>query len=155
MFDLTNDLNELKFNLGNIKADGGGDEPEDWVGAYNKIINNLNWKDGTKLIIHIADSPAHTKEFCGYENHEEEYGKLPKILKICAEKNIKIISFLVKEPAKLSFQMCEKYYNEYNGFYKIFPFDIAKSSTISEQFEDMVIEAVNCAAPKKKEIWDS
>jgi len=69
VFDLTNRMSELKDNFRNIKATGGGDEPEDWVGAYEKAINSINWKDGTKLVIYIADSAAHTQEFCGNENH--------------------------------------------------------------------------------------
>ena len=154
VFDLTDKIFELKKNFGKIKVNGGGDDPEDWVGAYNKIINDFNWKDGTRLVIHIADAPAHTKEFCGKINHENENGKLPKLLKLCAEKNIKIISFSINEKAKISFNVCEKYYNEFKGFYKIFNFNEAKSSTISKQFTHMVLEAVNCAAPKKEEIWE-
>ena len=155
VFDLTNDILELKNNFRNIKADGGGDQPEDWVGAYEKAINSINWKDGTKLIIHIADAGAHTKEFSGKENHEEEAGKLPKMLSLCAKKGIKIIGFSIEEIAKRSFDVCEQYYKSFNGFYKIFSFNEAKYSTISENFEELVIEAAECAAPKTKEIWGS
>ena len=155
VFDLTNRMSELKDNFRNIKATGGGDDPEDWVGAYEKAINSINWKDGTKLVIHIADSAAHTQEFCGNENHEEESGKLQKVLKICADKGIKIIAFAINDMAKLSFDVCEKYYNNYNGFFKSFSFKEAESSNISDNFKDMVIEAAECAAPKTEEIWGS
>ena len=64
VFDLTNDYYNLKISFLKIVAEGGNDIEEDWVGAYNMALN-LNWRDGTKLIIHIADSPAHTIEFCG------------------------------------------------------------------------------------------
>ena len=153
VFDLTNDMSRLIDNFKNIKANGGEDEPEDWVGAYERAINSINWKDGTKLIIHIADAPAHTKEFCGKKNHEEEAGKLPRILSMCAKKGIKIIGFSIDEAAKKSFDVCELYYKSYKGFYKTFTFNEAKYSTISENFEELVIEAAECAAPKTKEIW--
>ena len=155
VFDLTNNMSELRDDFRNIKATGGGDDPEDWVGAYEKSINSINWKDGTKLIIHIADAPAHTKEFCGKENHEKEAGKLPKMLKICADKGIKIIGFSIDENSKKSFEVCEQYYKQYKGFYRIFNFNEAKYSTICENFEELVIEAAECAAPKTKEIWGS
>ena len=153
VFDLTNDIEELKNNFKNIRARGGGDDPEDWAGAYEKAINSINWKDGTKLIIHIADAPAHTNEFCGEVNHEEEYGKLPKMLSLCAQKRIKIIGFSIDEKARKSFDISEQYYKSFNGFYKTFTFNEAKYSTISENFEELVIEAAECAAPKTKEIW--
>ena len=57
--------------------------------------------------------------------------------------------------AKLSFDVCEKYYNNYNGFFKSFSFKEAESSNISDNFKDMVIEAAECAAPKTEEIWGS
>lgn len=153
VFDLTNDIMELKNNFKNIRARGGGDEPEDWAGAYEKAINSINWKDGTKLIIHIADAPAHTIEFCGEINHEEENGKLQNMLALCAQKKIKIIGFSIDEKAKKSFDIAEQYYKYFNGFYKTFTFNEAKYSTISENFEELVIEAAECAAPKTKEIW--
>ena len=140
VFNLTKDYESLKNNFSNVRAYGGGDGPEDWVGAYSKALN-LNWRNGTKLIIHIADSPAHTQEFCGQVNHEEEAGKLPPILKSCSEKNIKIISFCINELARLSFNVCEKYYSQNQGFYKIFSFNDIESKTISDKFEEMTIAA--------------
>jgi hypothetical protein len=136
IFDLTNDYEDLKNKFSNVKADGGGDDSEDWVGAYSSALN-LNWRDGTKLIIHIADAAAHTKEFCGEINHEEEAGKLQKILKSVADKNIKIFSFAINQSAKSSFQVCESYYSKYKGFFKTFSFDNIKSDTISDQFEEI------------------
>ena len=48
----------------NIKAYGGGDCPEDWVGAYNILLNEIKWrKDSKKLVFHLADAGAHGLEF--------------------------------------------------------------------------------------------
>ena len=62
---------------------------------------------------------------------------------------------LINHEAEVSFYECQKLYNKYNVFYKIFPFDEAQLSKISSHFNDIIIEAVNCAAPKKMEVWDS
>ena len=75
------------------------------------------------------------------------------MLALCAQKKIKIIGFSIDEKAKKSFDIAEQYYKYFNGFYKTFTFNEAKYSTISENFEELVIEAAECAAPKTKEIW--
>ena len=62
------------------KQYGGGDGPEDFVGGYNNVFK-MAWRNGTKLIIHIADAPAHCKKYCGRTNHEEESGKLEKLFR--------------------------------------------------------------------------
>lgn len=31
---------------------GDGDIPEDWIGVYIIALNNMNWRNGNKLIIH-------------------------------------------------------------------------------------------------------
>jgi len=42
---------------------GGGDEPEDWVGAYKLVNEKISWRNGNKLIIHLADAGVHGKLF--------------------------------------------------------------------------------------------
>ena len=40
------------------------DGPEDVAGALKKALS-LNWKGDTRIIIHIADAPAHGSEYNG------------------------------------------------------------------------------------------
>ena len=49
---LTNNIPKLQAFIGKIKVTREGDLPEDWVGAY-KFVLDMNWREGTKLIIHI------------------------------------------------------------------------------------------------------
>ena len=37
---------------------GGGDEPEDVIGALEKVLGFV-WSSHTRLLIHIADAPGH------------------------------------------------------------------------------------------------
>ena len=61
-FQFTDNMIDLKEKIGTIKADGGGDTPEDWVGGYEIALNDMKWREnGIKLIIHIADAGAHGK----------------------------------------------------------------------------------------------
>ena len=154
VFDLTNDISEFKNKIKKLKAGGGGDTPEDWVGAYEKAVNSIRWRDGTKLIIHITDAPAHTKEFCGKENHEKEIGKLPNVLKKCADNHIRIIGLPIEEDAKKSFEVCEKYYKKYYGSYKIFNYDKTDKETITEYFKNFVLEATEYIIEQNKKILE-
>ena len=45
-------------------AHGGGDGPEDVAGGLKKALS-LTWKGDTRIIIHIADAPAHGSEYNG------------------------------------------------------------------------------------------
>jgi hypothetical protein len=67
--NLNYDINSLATFLSGVEASGGGDGPEDWVGAYKCALHSLKWRNGAKTIIHIADAPAHGRAYCGYPNH--------------------------------------------------------------------------------------
>jgi hypothetical protein len=149
-YALTNDVNILKSQLASESATGGGDGPEDWVGAYDMACDNIAWRNGTRLIIHIADAPAHGSEWCNSSNHEEENAKLyPKIQK-CIDKNIKIIGFQIGTYPKPSFTKFESEYKKRGGaLYIIQEFSSSmNSSQISSHFKDMVVKSAHAAAPK-------
>lgn len=149
-YSLKNNVNELKKELGTESASGGGDGPEDWVGAYDMALDNIAWRNGTRLIIHIADAPAHGSEWCNSKNHEEENSKLYPMIQKCVDKDIKIIGFQIGDYPKPSFIKFEKEYNFRGGlFYKIQKFDKnLKTNEISNYFKDMVVSYTHAAAPK-------
>jgi len=149
-YSLKNDVNKLKSELASESAKGGGDTPEDWVGAYDMALNNIAWRNGTRLIIHIADAPAHGSQWCGSNNHEEENSKLYPMIQKCVDKNIKIIGFQIGRSPKSSFTKFQTEYNSRGGLlYKIQEFrEGMSSSEISVHFKDMVIISTHAAAPK-------
>jgi len=101
--------------LASERASGGGDGPEDWVGVYDMALNNIAWRNGTRLIIHIADAPAHGSEWCNSSNHEDQNSKLYPMVKKCVDKDIKIIGFQIGDYPKPSFTKFEKEYNTKGG----------------------------------------
>jgi hypothetical protein len=146
-FPLTNDVEGLKAEMRAVRATGGGDGPEDWVGAYKEALDNLNWRNGHRLIIHIADYPAHGQLYCGSENHQEEEPKLAPLIERCSAQGIRIVAMPIGPYAQQSFDRCRKIYQSAGGLlYEIKPFG---SSDVSALFKDMIIQAVVCAAPKK------
>ena len=77
-YQLTNDIEKLKSQIGSKRAKGIGDNPEDGIGAYDQALDNIAQK-WSRLIIHIADAP-----------HMEVNG----VMKIIIMK--KIVNFILK-----------------------------------------------------------
>ena len=63
IIDLTDNVNSFPERIGRIEATGGGDIPEDWVGAFKLANEKISWRNGIKVIIHLADAGAHGKLF--------------------------------------------------------------------------------------------
>lgn len=64
---------------------------EYFVGAY-KEVSKMAWRNGKRLIIHLADAPAYFRKYCydyqDSDNHEEEPEKnLTFIKKMCRKRN--------------------------------------------------------------------
>lgn len=151
LYYLTNDINKLRNDISGESPDGGGDGPEDFVGAYKEVFK-MAWRGGTKLIIHIADAPAHCQKYCGRLNHEEESGKLEPLLKRCAEEGIKIICFDIRNGCKSCFEKMRNDYLPYGKdlIFNIENFDTSGSSEkIASNFKKLVVASAACAVPKK------
>jgi energy-coupling factor transporter ATP-binding protein EcfA2 len=149
-FPLTNNMEDLKKKISKIEAYGGGDGPEDWVGGYDLALHKMGWRNGIKLIIHIADYGAHGEEFSTGDRHPEQGKLLPPLIEKCANENINIIGFKISDDPKQSFDKISELYNDYklhnkdNGqFIEIFEFERKSKEAVSENFKKLVIEASN------------
>ena len=49
-------------------------------------MNNIAWRQGTKIIIHIADDDFHWTEFSSGDGHTEQGSSLPSYANKCVEK---------------------------------------------------------------------
>ena len=126
IINLTDNVNSLPEKIGKIKAQGGGDLPEDWAGAYKKVNEEIKWRNGTKVIFHLADAGAHGKLFTPYDKYPDEEQKLINELFKCSEKKIKIFGFVIEEEARNSFEKCKEIYIKNGGTYEIYNFDKPK-----------------------------
>ena len=120
IIDLTDNVNSLPEKIGKIIAEGGGDLPEDWAGAYKLANEKISWRQGTKIIIHLTDAGAHGKLFTKSDKYPEEEKKLIQELEKCALKNIKIFGYIIKEDCRNSFDECSKIYRSKGGSFEIF-----------------------------------
>ena len=121
--NFTQDEKEFKSKLEEIEIQKGDDVAEDWVSGFQIALDELNWGNGTKLIIHIADAPHHGKIFNtdkkddNFLNVEDDInGKnLIKLIKRCSERNIKIIGININKVC--SFKVFKEEYQKVNGPY--------------------------------------
>ena len=86
--DLTSNIDELVEFFKGVSATGGGDGPEDIYRALKITLEQTSWRTGPKTIIFIADAPAHGRDYCGTQNHEDQNGLLAPLLKKIANKGI-------------------------------------------------------------------
>jgi hypothetical protein len=113
---LSRDIGALVNFLSHISAIGGGDGPEDWVGAYTLALNKMAWRQDAKAIVHIADAPAHGARYCGYVNHEQESPKLGPLIAKVAKQGIRFFGFDIGGGATRSFAECRKVYKAAGGW---------------------------------------
>ena len=120
--DLTDNVNSLPGKISKIKAYGGGDVPEDWVGAYKIANEKISWRNGVRIIIHLADAGAHGNLFTIFDNYPEEENKLINELEKCIQKKIDIFGYVILEGSRKSFEECSKIYRNKGGSYEILNF---------------------------------
>ena len=148
------DIKKIKEKIQNIKAFCGGDGPEDWVGAFKNALdtNTIRWRNGTKLIIHIADAPAHGDEFAGKKNYYTDEGpKLIQQIKECVRREIKIFGLFISKSAENSFKKFKEYYDSNDwknkGLYKVVNFNEGEGKNVAEKFKSLVLKAVHTIEP--------
>ena len=143
-YDLTDDIISFQETMKNINVLDGGDVAEDWVGAYSIAINNINWRNGIKIIIHITDAGAHGKMFTQCDEHEAESEKLNYLIKQCAKQNFNIFGLYVGENALNSFNVFKKQFHEAGG--KTF---VINKFENQDDFLKVVLEIVEIVLKKK------
>ena len=137
IINLTDKVNTLPNEIKKISAYGGGDMPEDWVGAFKLANEGINWRNGMKVIIHLADAGAHGKEFTLSDKYPEESEKLKQELLKCCQKKIKIFGYVITEDARNSFNQSQNYYRSNGGCYEICEFKIAEIYSESSSEEEI------------------
>ncbi|OHT05944.1 hypothetical protein TRFO_26156 [Tritrichomonas foetus] len=113
--DLHSDINEIIKFLSSQEPKGGGDEPEDWVGAFDIALKKISWRNGSRLSIIIADAPAHGKIYCGFENHEDQAPLLGPLVIEFAKRKILISGLSINNGANQTFDKIKEIYEGANG----------------------------------------
>jgi len=140
-YNLTSDTVSLQNFVKGMEPYGGKDTPEDWVGGYRLALNNMSWRSGNRLIIHIADAGAHGTEYTSGDNYPSEGPKLDNYIRECSNRNISIVGFKIGSEPQQSFSRGQMLYrNMGNNNFKIQEFD----DKIKDPgyFTDLVVNAI-------------
>ena len=131
VFNLNANAEEMSEFLEGVKATGGGDGPEDFVGALNCCFNQISWREGSKrAIIWIADAPAHGQRYCGKVNHQEEEPKLEPLVIRLAKDQYYFVALSLNGGADRSFHEMREIYTANGG--KSFAMESFKPETGNE-----------------------
>jgi hypothetical protein len=107
-------LLDLRTFLDGVKATGGRDGPEDYVGAINMILG-LSWRrTAHHAIVWMADAPAHGHRYCGRTNHQEEEPKLEPLIQDLARQGAAFQGFSIGGGANQTFEEMKKIYASVN-----------------------------------------
>lgn len=113
--DLIPDIEKFVNELAKIECKAGHDEPEDWAGALDMALNDISWRDRSKkLIVWIADSNAHGRRFCGFNNHNSEENRFVKLISEMARSEIYFIGVNVMK----NDEGCQRTLNEMKKIYE-------------------------------------
>ena len=140
-YNFTSDTVNLQSFVKNIVAKGGGDTPEDWAGGYKIALNNMSWRKGNRLIIHIADAGAHGTEYTSKDKYPSEGPKLDNYIKICAKNKITIAAFQIGSKPEKSFLRAKTLYDNLgNKNFKIQDFN--QDNKDPGYFTDLVVNTI-------------
>ena len=111
------------------------------VGGYYIALNDISWRNGKKLIIHIADGGAHGIKYSSGDRYPSEGPRLDNYIRECSNKKITIIAFKIGSNPEQSFSRSQMLYNYMgNKNYKIQ--DFYQNKKEPGYFTDLVVNAI-------------
>ena len=113
----TDDIDDVKRFLGTQKAKGGGDGPEDWVGAFDIMFNKLNWGSecDTKCLTIIADAPPHGTVFANQDKYPDEGPKLIEHIKTLVNRKISVKLMSINRYGTQAMEIFKQFYTSFGG----------------------------------------
>ena len=119
--DFTEDIEIFNDFISKLDCNGGGDEPEDIVGALRQALK-MSWMSNAKYAVLVGDAPCHGKKY-----HNISYDKfgdgdpdgvlLEDVMKQFHDKDITFYCIEINSSTKKMFNIMENIYNDNNKFH--------------------------------------
>ena len=115
--NFTSNIDDIKQFLSKQTAIGGGDTPEDWVGAFNILFEKLDWgsDENVKCLTIIADAPPHGKVFSADDKYPDEGSKLIQRIKNLVDRNITVKLIAINSNPVHSMAIFQEFYKNFGG----------------------------------------
>ena len=119
--EFTENLEEFNDFLSKLDCSGGGDEPEDVVGALQQGLN-MKWESNAKYAVLVADAPCHGKNYHNitydkFPNGDPSGVKLEDVMKQFYEKNITFYCIEINNNTRTMFNIMKNMYDDKEKFH--------------------------------------
>ena len=116
--DLTQNHTYIRNEIKNVRAERGGDGPEDVAWAFEKALNKA-WKSNAKFIVFIADAPGHGKKYCSYDSRYPDgiSGRkdIEESVEELAKNNVSMFCLRITSDTDTMFNIFKNVYNKYDS----------------------------------------
>ena len=119
--EFTEDINEIYNFISKLSCWGGGDVPEDIVGALNEALK-MKWESNSKYAILVCDAPCHGKQYHTISYDRFEHGDpsgttLEDTMKQFLNKGITFYCLEIDSSTEKMFKIMKDVYNDDNKFH--------------------------------------
>mmetsp|Transcript_41174 Transcript_41174/g.43066 ORF Transcript_41174/g.43066 Transcript_41174/m.43066 type:complete len:800 (-) Transcript_41174:61-2460(-) len=118
LMDFTENSDEMVTFINNIKANGGGDYPEDIPGGLKKGLD-MSWKSEARFCVLICDAPCHGRKYHTNEYMRDDYPNgdpnglvIEDLIKEYGKKGINFYGVKIDDNTDKMFQILNKSYSE-------------------------------------------
>ena len=119
--EFTDKINEVKDYISTLDCLGGGDLPEDLIGAM-KLALNMKWESKAKYALLICDAPCHGRKYHNliydkFEDGDPEGTSLEYLIEQFKLKEINLYCLEIGKYNEKMFDIMKKVYNDDNKFH--------------------------------------
>ena len=119
--EFSDNLKNFNSFLSELDCYGGGDEPEDVIGALNKALE-MKWESHAKYAVLVCDAPCHGKKYHNvlydkFENGDPDGYILEDIIQKFYDKGITFYCVEINDSTKKMFDIMKHIYNDENKFH--------------------------------------
>ena len=119
--EFTEDINIIDQFISKLDCYGGGDLPEDIIGALQEALN-MKWESNAKYAILVCDAPCHGRKYHSFSYDKFENGDpsgitLEETMKKFYDKEITFYCLEIDYSTEKMFKIMKEIYNDDNKFH--------------------------------------